>query len=181
MVKDVNLEQTNGNAEEAYAIIKTEAPFGAKSFSVVNDKKQASRITKLKNRALDEDDQHTYIYRKMDEKNSQKYNIPVNEEANKMGLSDELLELDKEGATANENSTVARPNSTRLLEMLDDYLDASSLAEELINWMPDDEVGRFAKEYGYFPEEPEEDEEEDTEDYDSVEKELFEAMKEGII
>ena len=98
-----------------------------------------------------------------------------------MELSDKLLELGKEGATANENSTVARPNSTRLLGMLDDYLDASSLAEELINWMSDDEVGRFAEECGYFPEEPADDEEEDTEAYDPVEKEIYEAMKEGKI
>ena len=144
-------------ANEAYAVIKTAAPFGAKSFTVVGDKATAARVAKIKNKTVENDDKHTYIYRKMDEVNSEKYNIPVNEGVENMkGLVDKLLALGQETATANEtygDYSVARPNSTRLLDMLNDYLDASSLAEELINWMSDDEVGRFAEENGYFPDE----------------------------
>ena len=147
-------------AEEAYAVIKTEAPFGAKSFTVVGDKATAARVARIKNRTVEDDDKHTYIYRKMDEANSEKYNIPVNEGVNNMGLVDKILALDgenrQEEVATEGNYTVARPNSSRLLEMLDDYLDGKTLAEELINWLSDDEIGRFAEEYGYFPDEPEE-------------------------
>ena len=144
-------------ANEAYAVIKTAAPFGAKSFTMVGDKATAARVAKIKNKTVEDDDKHMYIYRKMDESNSQKYNIPVNEGVNTMSIVDEILALgskepDKAGV-ANEDYAEARPNSNRLLEMLDDYLDGKTLAEELISWMPDDEVGEFATEYGYFPDE----------------------------
>lgn len=162
---------------EAYAVIKTAAPFGAKSFTVVGDKATAARVARIKNKTVENDDKHTYIYRKMDEVNSEKYNIPVNEGVENMkGLVDKLLALGQEMAPANENYanySVARPNSTRLLEMLGDYLDASSLAEELINWMSDDEVGRFAKENGYFPDEDNFADEEDGDgELDSAEEAL---------
>lgn len=140
---------------EAYAVIKTAAPFGAKSFTVVGDKATAARVAKIKNKTVEDDDKHTYIYRKMDEVNSEKYNIPVNEGVGKMkGLVDKLLALGGESPVeANENYADARPNSNRLLSMIsDDVVDTKALAEELINWMSDDEVGRFAKEYEYFPE-----------------------------
>ena len=46
----------------------------------------------------------------------------------------------------------ARPNSTRLLSMMDDgVVSAQSLAEELVAWLSDNEVGEFAKVYEYFP------------------------------
>ena len=142
-------------ANEAYAVIKTAAPFGAKSFTIVGDKATAARVARIKNKTVEDDDKHTYIYRKMDEVNSEKYNIPVNEGVENMkGLVDKLLALGQETAPANEtygDYAAARPNSQRLLEQLDDYLDGKTLAEELINWMSDGEVGRFATEYGYFP------------------------------
>lgn len=157
-------------AEEAYAVIKTAAPFGAKSFTVVGDKATAARVARIKNKTVEDDDKHTYIYRKMDEVNSEKYNIPVNEGVENMkGLVDKLLALGQETATANENYAEARPNSQRLLEQLDDYLDGKTLAEELIGWMSDDEVGRFAEEYGYFPNEGDFADEEDGEEFEAEE------------
>ena len=158
-------------AEEAYAVIKTAAPFGAKSFTIVGDKATAARVARIKNKTVEGDDKHTYIYRKMDEVNSEKYNIPVNEGVENMkGLVDKLLALGQETAPANENYAEARPNSQRLLEQLDDYLDGKTIAGELINWMSDDEVGRFAKEYGYFPDEGDfTDEEDDGEEFEAEE------------
>lgn len=48
----------------------------------------------------------------------------------------------------------ARPNEARLQEILENVgCDWESLAQSLLSWMGDDEVGRFAEVYGWFDEE----------------------------
>ena len=47
----------------------------------------------------------------------------------------------------------ARPNEARLQEILENMgCDWEDLAQSLLSWMSDDEVGRFAEMYGYFDE-----------------------------
>ena len=47
----------------------------------------------------------------------------------------------------------ARPNEARLQEIIDAMgCDWESLAQSLLSWLSDDEVGRFAEIYGWFDE-----------------------------
>ena len=49
--------------------------------------------------------------------------------------------------------STARPNEARLQEILENTgCDWESLAQSLLSWMSDDEVGRFAETYGWFDE-----------------------------
>lgn len=54
------------------------------------------------------------------------------------------------------------PNKDKLYDLFD-ILDMSQLAEELIDWMSDDDVGEFSKAYGYF--DNYEDDDVDADDY----------------
>ena len=48
----------------------------------------------------------------------------------------------------------ARPNEAKLQEIFDNIgCDWEDLAQSLLSWLSDDEVGRFAETYGYFGEE----------------------------
>ena len=48
----------------------------------------------------------------------------------------------------------ARPNETKLQDIFENIgCDWENLAQSLLSWMSDDEVGRFAETYGYFDEE----------------------------
>lgn len=71
-----------------------------------------------------------------------------------------------------ESYAEARPNSQRLIDLIDEgVIDVKSLAYSLIDWMDDDEIGRFAKSEGYFEDEDledEEEEEEEEEDEDAI-------------
>ena len=50
--------------------------------------------------------------------------------------------------------SIARPNEARLQEIFENVgCDWESLAQALLSWMSDDEVGRFAEVYGWFDEE----------------------------
>ena len=50
--------------------------------------------------------------------------------------------------------TTARPNETKLQEIFENFgCDWKALAQSLLSWMSDDEVGRFAETYGWFDEE----------------------------
>lgn len=56
--------------------------------------------------------------------------------------------------SATESNEYLTPNSDRLIEMVKDKLiSALSLAEDLVAWLPDDEIGRFCRSNGYFIEE----------------------------
>ncbi len=59
---------------------------------------------------------------------------------------------------------MARPNEAKLQEILENGCDWEQLAQSLLSWLSDDEVGEFARSYGYFDEE--EDEEEIDDDVD---------------
>jgi hypothetical protein len=60
---------------------------------------------------------------------------------------------------------MARPNEAKLQEILENGCDWEQLAQSLLSWLSDDEVGEFARSYGYFDEnEDDEDEEEEDED-----------------
>ena len=60
---------------------------------------------------------------------------------------------------------MARPNEAKLQEILENGCDWEQLAQSLFSWLSDDEVGEFARSYGYFDEdEDEKGEEEDDED-----------------
>ena len=56
---------------------------------------------------------------------------------------------------------MARPNEAKLQEILENGCDWEQLAQSLLSWLSDDEVGDFARSYGYFDEYEEEDEDED--------------------
>ena len=48
----------------------------------------------------------------------------------------------------------AIPNEAKLQEIFENFgCDWESLAQSLLSWMSDDEVGRFAEVYGWFDEE----------------------------
>ena len=58
-----------------------------------------------------------------------------------------------------------RETTNYILELLDDgIVDGDSLARDLLEWMSEDEVMEFAREYGYEHPEPEDDE------YDEIEE-----------
>lgn len=60
---------------------------------------------------------------------------------------------------------MARPNEAKLQEILENGCDWEQLAQSLLSWLSDDEVGEFARSYGYFDGyEEEEDDDEDNED-----------------
>lgn len=60
---------------------------------------------------------------------------------------------------------MARPNEAKLQEILENGCDWEKVAQSLLSWLSDDEVGEFARSYGYFDEnEDDEDEEEEDED-----------------
>ena len=49
--------------------------------------------------------------------------------------------------------SIARPNEARLQEIFESVgCDWESLAQSLLSWMSDDEVGRFAEANGWFDE-----------------------------
>lgn len=56
---------------------------------------------------------------------------------------------------------IARPNEAKLQEILENGCDWERLAQSLLSWLSDDEVGDFARSYGYFDEDEEEDENEE--------------------
>lgn len=59
---------------------------------------------------------------------------------------------------------MARPNEAKLQEILENGCDWEQLAQSLLSWLSDDEVGEFARSYGYFDEDDEEEEGDDGED-----------------
>lgn len=49
--------------------------------------------------------------------------------------------------------SIARPNESRLQEIFENVgCDWETLAQSLLSWLSDDEVGRFAEANGYFDE-----------------------------
>lgn len=54
---------------------------------------------------------------------------------------------------------MARPNEAKLQEILENGCDWEQLAQSLLSYMSDDDVGNFARSYGYFDENEEDDEE----------------------
>lgn len=58
---------------------------------------------------------------------------------------------------------MARPNEAKLQEILENGCDWEQLAQSLLSWLSDDEVGDFARSYGYFDEDNDEETEEDDE------------------
>ena len=75
-------------------------------------------------------------------------------------VTGEVKSLEKEESSeqvepiksATESYAEARPNSSRLLEMVDDGVaDLETLAKEFIDYLSDDEIGEFCNKYGYFP------------------------------
>ena len=59
---------------------------------------------------------------------------------------------------------MARPNEAKLQEILENGCDWEQLAQSLLSWLSDDEVGDFARSYGYFDEDEEEEENDEDED-----------------
>ena len=50
--------------------------------------------------------------------------------------------------------STARPNESKLQEIFENFgCDWEQLAQSLLSWLSDDEVGRFAETYGWFEEE----------------------------
>ena len=60
---------------------------------------------------------------------------------------------------------MARPNEAKLQEILENGCDWEQFAQSLLSWLSDDEVGDFARSYGYFDECEEDEEEEDEVDW----------------
>jgi hypothetical protein len=60
---------------------------------------------------------------------------------------------------------MARPNEAKLQEILENGCDWEKVAQSLLSWLSDDEVGEFARSYGYFDEDDEEEEEDDDDDW----------------
>lgn len=56
---------------------------------------------------------------------------------------------------------MARPNEAKLQEILENGCDWEEVAQSLLSWLSDDEVGDFACSYGYFDEDEEDEEEEE--------------------
>ena len=49
--------------------------------------------------------------------------------------------------------SIARPNEAKLQEIFETVgCNWEDLAQSLLSWLSDDEVGRFAETYGYFDE-----------------------------
>lgn len=47
--------------------------------------------------------------------------------------------------------SIARPNESKLQEIIENVgCDWEALAQSLLSWMDDDDVGRFAEVYGLF-------------------------------
>lgn len=44
----------------------------------------------------------------------------------------------------------ARPNEAKLQEILSNGCNWERLAQDLLSWLSDDEVGEFARAYGWF-------------------------------
>lgn len=67
---------------------------------------------------------------------------------------------------------MARPNEAKLQEILENGCDWEQLAQSLLSWLSDDEVGEFARSYGYFDEDDAEgdDEEDDEDEIDTYDK-----------
>ena len=61
---------------------------------------------------------------------------------------------------------MARPNEAKLQEILENGCDWEQLAQSLLSYMSDDDVGDFARSYGYFDEDEEEEEDDDDDDWD---------------
>ena len=50
--------------------------------------------------------------------------------------------------------STARPNESKLQEIFEKFgCEWEELAQSLLSWMSDDEVGKFAETYGWFDEE----------------------------
>lgn len=60
---------------------------------------------------------------------------------------------------------MARPNEAKLQEILENGCDWEKVAQSLLSWLSDDEVGEFARSYGYFDEDDEDEEGEDDNDW----------------
>lgn len=60
---------------------------------------------------------------------------------------------------------MARPNEAKLQEILENGCDWEQLAQSLLSWLSDDEVGDFARSYGYFDDYEEDEEDEDDNDW----------------
>lgn len=60
---------------------------------------------------------------------------------------------------------MARPNEAKLQQILENSCDWEQLAQSLLSWLSDDEVGEFARSYGYFDEDDEEEEDDDDDDW----------------
>ena len=57
------------------------------------------------------------------------------------------------GSVVNMDFKLARPNEAKLQEIFDEVgCDWEDLAQSLLSWLSDDEVGRFAETYGWFDE-----------------------------
>lgn len=56
---------------------------------------------------------------------------------------------------------MARPNEAKLQEILENGCDWEQVAQSLLSWLSDDEVGEFARSYGYFDEDEEEEDDDD--------------------
>ena len=54
---------------------------------------------------------------------------------------------------------MARPNEAKLQEILENGYDWEKVAQSLLSWLSDDEVGDFARANGYFDEYKEDEEE----------------------
>ena len=59
---------------------------------------------------------------------------------------------------------MARPNEAKLQEILENGCDWERLAQSLLSWLSDDEVGDFARSYGYFDDYEDEEENGEAED-----------------
>ena len=63
---------------------------------------------------------------------------------------------------------MARPNEAKLQEILENGCDWEQLAQSLLSWLSDDEVGDFARSNGYFDDYVSSDEYEDGENNQSI-------------
>lgn len=60
---------------------------------------------------------------------------------------------------------MARPNEAKLQKILENGCDWEQVAQSLLSWLSDEEVGEFARSYGYFDEDEEDEEDEDDNDW----------------
>lgn len=77
------------DATEAYAVIKTKAPYGADDYKLVGDKPTAQKLTSRLEKVVEDDPSTTYIYRKVNEENAKKFNLP-------RGAAREGVDMEKE-------------------------------------------------------------------------------------